>query len=205
MENVSLIGLPFYSLAKYRGMGLAVKALRELGIANIVKEKASSFRDLGDVRLSEIEADSGPPNLRNFPQYLDDTDSVLRASSQVDSDDFVFCLGGECTFIAGTLAGFKTKFKGKPGILWMDAHGDFNTPETTISGFIGGMCLASACGRGPKLSADIESARPLMDEENVVHLVSRALDPLEEKAMRSSPMKLYPASEAHRAGIAKVA
>ncbi len=205
MENVSLIGLPFYSLAKYRGMGLAVKALRELGIADIVKRQASALRDLGDVPLSEIEADTGLPNLKNFPQYLRDTDTVFRASSQVNSDDFVFCLGGECTFIAGTLAGFKTKFKGKPGILWMDAHGDFNTPETTISGFIGGMCLASACGRGPKLSAEIESARPLMGEENVVHLASRALDPLEEKTMRSSPMKLYPASDAHRAGIAKVA
>lgn len=205
MENVSLIGLPFYSLAKYRGMGLAVKALRELGIAEVVKRQASAFRDLGDVPLSEIEADSGPANLRNFPQYLRDTDTVLRASSQVGSDDFVFCLGGECTFIAGTLAGFKTKFKGKPGILWMDAHGDFNTPETTISGFIGGMCLAFACGRGPKLSSDIESARPLLSEENVVHLANRALDPLEEKAMQSSPLRMYSAADAHRIGIAKVA
>jgi len=205
MENVSLIGLPFYSLAKYRGMGLAVKALRELGIAEVVKRQASAFRDLGDVPFSEIEADSGPANLRNFPQYLRDTDTVLRASSQVGSDDFVFCLGGECTFIAGTLAGFKTKFKGKPGILWMDAHGDFNTPETTTSGFIGGMCLAFACGRGPKLSSDIESARPLLSEENVVHLASRALDPLEEKAMQSSPLRLYSASDVHRTGIGKVA
>jgi arginase len=186
-------------------MGLAVKALRELGIAEVVKRQASVFRDLGDVTLSEIEADSGPPNLRNFPQYLKDIDTVFRASSQVGSDDFVFCLGGECTFIAGTLAGFKTKFRGNPGILWMDAHGDFNTPETTISGFIGGMCLASACGRGPKLSSDIESSRPLLSEENVVHLASRALDPLEEKAMRSSPLRMYSAADAHRIGIAKVA
>jgi len=205
MENVSLIGLPFCSLAKYHGMGLAVKALRELGIAEVVKRQASVFRDLGDVTLSEIEADSGPPNLRNFPQYLKDIDTVFRASSQVGSDDFVFCLGGECTFIAGTLAGFKTNFRGNPGILWLDAHGDFNTPETTISGFIGGMCLASACGRGPKLSSDIESSRPLLSEENVVHLASRALDPLEEKAMRSSPLRMYSTADAHRIGIAKVA
>lgn len=205
MENVSLIGLPFYSLAKYRGMGLAVNALRELGIAEVVKRQASVFGDLGDVPLSEIESDSGPTNLRNFPQYLRDTDAVLRVSTQVGSDDFVFCLGGECTFIVGTLAGFKTKFKGKPGILWMDAHGDFNTPETTTSGFIGGMCLAFACGRGPKLTDDIEGARPLLGEENVVHLASRALDPIEERAMQSSPLRLYSASDVHRTGLGKVA
>jgi len=205
MEQLSLIGLPFYSLAKYRGMGLAVKALREQGLADILKQNSENFRDLGDVTLTEIETDSGPENLRNFPQYVQDIDRVFRASSKIDPEDFVFCLGGECTFIAGILAGFKTKFKGTPGILWMDAHGDFNTPETTVSGFIGGMCLASACGRGPKLSSELESARPLMSEENVVHLASRSLDPLEEKAMRSSLLKLYTASNAHEIGVSKVA
>jgi arginase len=205
MQNVSLIGLPFYSLAKYRGMGMAVQALRRLGIADVVKRQAGVFKDLGDVELSEIEMDSGPSNLKNFPQFLQDTDSVFRAAGQVSSEDFVFCLGGECTFIPGSVAGFSTKFKGKPGILWIDAHGDFNTPETTLSGFIGGMCLAFACGRGPKLTAAIESARPLLSEDNVVHLGSRSLDPLESKAMRSSRLRLYSASDVRKIGMPTVA
>jgi len=205
MQNVSLIGLPFYSLAKYRGMGRAVEALRRLGIADIVKQQAGAFKDLGDVALSEIETDSGPSNLKNFPQFLRDTDSVFRAASQVSSEDFIFCLGGECTFIPGTVAGFSTKFKGKPGILWIDAHGDFNTPQTTVSGFIGGMCLAFACGRGPKLTAAIERIRPLLSEENVVHLGSRSLDPLESKAMRSSRLRLYSASDVRKIGMPTVA
>jgi len=205
MKTVSMIGFPFYSLAKYRGMGMAVDALRNLGIADVVKKQASAFKDLGDVPLSELENDSGPSNLKNFPQFLGDTDRVFQAASEIGSEDFVFCLGGECTFILGSIAGFKTKFKGKPGILWMDAHGDFNTPETTISGFIGGMCLAFTCGRGPKLTAAIETFRPLLNEENVVHLGSRSLDPLESKAMKSSPLRLYSAFDAHKIGIPKVA
>jgi arginase len=205
MQNVSLIGLPFYSLAKYRGMGRAVEALRRLGIADILKQHAGAFKDFGDVTLSEIETDSGPSNLKNFPQFLQDTESVFRAASQVNSEDFVFCLGGECTFVPGMMGGFGSKFKGKPGILWMDAHGDFNTPETTVSGFIGGMCLAFACGRGPKLTAAIESVRPLLSEENVVHLGSRSLDPLESKAMRSSSLRLYSASDMRKIGPATVA
>ena len=187
-------------------MGIAVKALREIGITDVIKRVSHSFSDLGDISLSEIYADSEPSNLRNFPQFLKDTDTVNRGvRNLVSSDDFVFCLGGECTFIAGTLAGFKDKFAGKPGILWMDAHGDFNTPETTPSGFIGGMCLALACGRGPKLSWEIEGSRPLISEENVVHLGSRALDPLEAKAMEASPLKLIPASKVHQEGVSKVA
>jgi arginase len=205
MKRVSMIGLPFYSLAEYRGMGMAVKALRTLGIADIIKQQVSAFADLGDVRLSQIETDSGPPNLKNFPQFLRDTDAVFRATDRVSSDDFVFCLGGECTFVPGTMAGFKTKFPGKPGMLWMDAHGDFNTPETTASGFIGGMSLAFACGRGPRLTTDLERTRPSLGEENVVHLGSRSLDHLESEAMAASPLRLYSASEAHRLGIPTVA
>lgn len=205
MEKLTLIGLPFYSLSKYRGMGEAVKVLRSLGIVEVLKKSSESFDDLGDCRLSHIDSDSGPSNLRNFPQFLTDTDAVLEMAGKVESDDFIFCLGGECTFIAGTLAGFKSKFKGKSGMLWMDAHGDFNTPETTVSGFIGGMCLAFACGRGPKLGDAVERARPLLEEENIVHVASRALDPLESKAMSASPLKLYSASAVSKQGVSKVA
>lgn len=205
MENVRLIGLPFYSLSKYRGMGEAVKTLRSFGIAEALKKSAASFNDLGDCRLSRIDVDSGAPNLRNFTQFLADTDTVQQMAGTVESNDFVFCLGGECTFVVGALAGFKSKFEGKPGMLWMDAHGDFNTPETTMSGFIGGMPLAFACGRGPKLSASIEKVKPILQEENVVHVGSRALDSLESKAMSASPLKLYSASAVHREGASKVA
>ena len=153
MQSVSMIGFPFYTLAKYSGIGMAVEALRGIRIADPLNQRATIFKDRGDVTLSErIETDSGPSNLRNFPRFLRDTDTALQAASEVESDDFVFCLGGECTLIVGSLAGFKTKFKGKPGVLWMDAHGDFNTPETTVSGFIGGMGLAFACGRRPKIN-----------------------------------------------------
>lgn len=205
MDNLSLIGLPFYSLSKYRGMATAVAYLRSAGIAETLRKSANHFKDMGDCHLSEITEDAGPPNLRNFPQFLHDTDIVQEMAGRVDADDFVFCLGGECTFVTGTLAGFKGRFKGTPGMLWVDAHGDFNTPETTASGFLGGMPLAFACGRGPRLTQTIEDARPILDEENVVHLGSRALDPLESNAMSSSPMKLYPTATAHKEGVPKVA
>jgi arginase len=205
MKNMSLIGLPLYTHSKYHGIGMAPEALRKLGIADVVRRYAQGFKDLGDAVLSEIEADSGPSSLRNFPQFLRDTDAVLRAASEVDPDDFVFCLGGECALIVGSIAGFETKFKGTPGVLWMDAHGDFNTPETTISGFIGGMCLALACGRGPKLTSSIENARPLLRGENVVHVGSRSLDPLESEIMKSSSLRLYSASKVHETGVLEIA
>ena len=184
---------------------MAPRSLRKLGVADVVKRHAQVFKDLGDVALSEIEADSGPSNLRNIAHFLRDTDVILRASSEVDPDDFVFCLGGECAFTVGSIAGFRARFKGTPGVLWIDAHGDFNTPETTVSGFIGGMCLAFACGRSPKLTPTIEKARPLLKEENVVHMGSRSLDPLESETMKSSSLRLYSASRVHDTGTLEIA
>ncbi len=89
----------------------------------------------------------------------------------------------------------------------MDAHGDFNTPEnpeTTPSGFIGGMCLAFTYGRGPRLSPDIEASRPLLDEERVVHVGSRALDPGEDEALLN-PVKLFSAKDVKKKGATEVA
>jgi arginase len=186
-------------------MGLAVKALRQLGLVEMLRKSSQSFSDLGDVDVPEIKTDSGPSNLKNFDSFVKSTKNTYLVSSRVPEDDFVFCLGGECGLIVGTLAGFQNSFKGRPGVLWLDAHGDFNTPETTPSGFIGGMPLAMACGRGPKLFQQIDELQPLVSEEAVVHMGSRDLDPPEAEAMKNSPMKLYPAAYMRKEGVSKCA
>lgn len=89
-------------------------------------------------------------------------------------------LAGNCNSCLGTLAGLDD-----PGIVWLDAHGDFNTPETTISGALEGMSLAIATGHcHPELRA-----KPV-PEENVVLAATRSLDPLEAARLHKSPIKL---------------
>ncbi len=206
--GLTFVGIPFYSLARYRGMGEAVGSLRNAGIVQRIESADSDVTDLGDVDCPVIERDHGPRNLQNFEEFLEGTRRVKdKLSYGIDPSTLTLCLGGECTFIVGSLAGLKTAYKGKPGIVWMDAHGDFNTPEnpeTTPSGFIGGMCLALACGRGPKLSPDIEDSRPLLDEQRVVHVGSRALDPGEDEALLNS-VKLFSAKEMRKKGAREVA
>ncbi len=205
MDNIALLGIPLYTLAKYRGMGAAVRTLRELGLPEALRKNATRFRDLGDVNLPSLEVDEGPGNTRNFQHFVRCSEAIYDAASRVSEDDLVFCLGGECGVIVGSLASFRTKFKGDPSLLWFDAHGDFNTPETTPSGFMGGMPLAFACGRGPNLTPRIDSQRPLLLERRVVHLGSRELDQAEAQAMQSSPMRMYSASKVKEQGMARVA
>jgi arginase len=97
----------------------------------------------------------------------------------------VLVLAGNCNSCLGTLAALED-----PGIIWLDAHGDFNTPETTISGALEGMSLAIATGHcHPELMA-----RPVR-EENVVLAATRSIDPLEEVRLRASAIRRIPLDE----------
>ncbi len=195
MRSISLFGVPLYTLTKNSGMGLAVQTLRNLGIDRVLRERCVDFRDCGDVTLPPLTRDDGPPKNRNSEYFLKCTDAIFDAARGIREQGKSFYLGGECGLVVGSAAGLKQQLPGKTGLLWIDAHGDFNTPETSLSGFVGGMLLAFVCGRGPRYSQKIENQRPIIGENAVVHLGGRDFDPLEAEALRSSRVKLYSPSE----------
>jgi arginase len=91
------------------------------------------------------------------------------------------------------------------GLVYMDAHGDSNTPETSPSGIIGGMDLAIATGRGPERLTGMFGHSPLLPEENVVLYGVRDLDPLEAKALAESKVKIYTREQIRLEGSEKAA
>ncbi|MGA2627528.1 MAG: arginase family protein [Candidatus Bathyarchaeia archaeon] len=197
MRSISLIGVPLYTLTKNSGIGLGVQTLRNLGIDRALRERCAEFRDCGDIALPPLSRDNGPSNNRNSEYFLKCTDVIFDASNGIREQGLSFYLGGECGLVVGSAAGLKQQIPGKPGLLWIDAHGDFNTPETSPSGFVGGMPLAFVCGRGPRFSQQIENQQPIIEENAVVHLGGRErdFDPLESEALRSSRVKVYSPSE----------
>jgi arginase len=205
MRDTSVIGIPLYTYAKNHGMGLAVRSLRDLEIIQVLKERFRNLRDFGDVSLPSLTKDEGASNLKNYGHFLASTDIIFDLTKKMTIGDIVLCLGGECGLVLGSAAGLKQKFVGNPGLLWIDAHGDFNTPETTQSGFIGGMPLAFVCGRGPKFNPEIEKLRPLIGEDSIVHVGGRDFDAKESNAIRSSKIELYSLSRFRRENIGKTA
>lgn len=100
---------------------------------------------------------------------------------------FPLVLAGNCNSSLGTLAGIEP---GALGVIWFDAHGDFNTPETTLSGFFDGMGLAMAAGRCWRaLLETIPGFHPI-PEANILHIGARDLDPEEAKLMQRSEMQV---------------
>jgi arginase len=91
------------------------------------------------------------------------------------------------------------------GMVYMDAHGDFNTPETTPSGIIGGMDVAIVAGRGSKKLAVMFGHSPLLPEENIVLYGVRDLDPFEAKALAESKVRVYTREKIKAQGAEKAA
>ncbi len=121
-----------------------------------------------------------------------------QVSSSIQDKRFPIVLAGNCSSCLGTLAGIS---ESQLGIIWFDAHGDFNTPETTLSGFFDGMGLAMATGRCWRaLLGTIPGFRPI-PEANVVHIGARDLDPDEERLLQQSEIRVIKPGENVQAAI----
>jgi arginase len=107
--------------------------------------------------------------------------------SAVNSEMFPIVLAGNCNSCLGTLAGIG---QNRLGIVWFDAHGDFNTPKTTITGFLDGMGLAMATGRcWQSLLGTIPGFHPI-PEAHVLHVGARDLDPAEARLLQGSEIEV---------------
>jgi len=200
MKEWALLGVPIYTLSSYRGMGDAPIALRKGGLA----ESLGSPLDSGDVEIPRLKKDMAEGKTRNLTHFRNAT-SLTYARTKASKQERLLILGGECSETVGVMAGLAEAYGGKPGMLWLDAHGDFNIPETSPSGYIGGMCLAFACGMAPGLDLGTGQAPPPLAGERLVHVGSRALDPPEVAAFNSSPAKLFTAQQVKKTGAADVA
>jgi arginase len=183
-----------YTIAAYEGMGLGPKAFRKARLA-----EALGAKDLGDVVLPPLKQDRVEGGVKNLQYFKECTSLIYKKIRPLDTDRLVV-VGGECSETVGALAGAAEAFGGKAGMVWMDAHGDFNTPATSPSGYIGGMCLAMACGRSPELRIKLGGNAPPIAEDRLVHIGSRALDEPEVEAFNSSPVTLFTAGQVRKSG-----
>jgi arginase len=119
---------------------------------------------------------------------------IARAVALAHSEGrFPLVLSGGCLAAVGTLAGLQATGE-DPGVLWIDAHGDFNTPESSPSGYWDGMALATVCGLSLPEIRDAVGLRPL-DVDRVLHLAGRAFDPLEIEIIHRHGLALLPPEE----------
>src|SRR5712692_2251638 len=110
-------------------MGKAPLSLRRRGLASAFGHP----EDLGDITFPPLEEDLAEGSAKNLTHFIDCTARIFERTRGLDSE-FSVLVGGECSMTPGALAGLGDSLEGKPGMLWLVVHGDFNTPETSPSG-----------------------------------------------------------------------
>ena len=172
-------------------MEKGTEALRNAGIVHAL-QRFGEVVDFGDIKVNLPAPDLSDPKLLN-PNQVEVLCRALadKVKTILDAGCLLFIVGGDDSVLMGVIEGLRRSLEPKFGMVYMDAHGDFNTPETTPSGIIGGMDVAIVAGRGPKKLAAMFGHSPLLPEENIVLYGVRDLDPLEAKALAESKVKVY--------------
>jgi arginase len=201
--RVALIGAPLDLGAGRRGVDMGPSAIRYAGIAERLAELGYETMDWGNAESPVAEAtDEGDPHARFLPQIKRTcarvADLVARALEQ---DAIPLVLGGDHSIALGTLGGLARRHGRPGGVLWVDAHGDVNRPETSPSGNVHGMVLAAALGlAGPAFESDAW-ALPAVEPSRVALVGTRDLDPGERELLQEHEIGVFTMSDVDRLGI----
>lgn len=205
-KSIALLGVPMDLGGGRRGVDMGPSAIRIADLGPAVSALGHGFEDWGNIPvLTPEDSQAADPKAR----FLDEIaaccallrDKILQVLEQ---DKFPLVVGGDHSIACGTLAGLSTHHhrRGeKVGLVWFDAHGDMNTPDTTESGNIHGMPLASILGRGPDALTRLGERFPMVDLENVAIVGVRSLDPAERELIREMGVSCFTMKDIDSHGI----
>ena len=204
--SVGLLGVPLDLGSGRRGTDRGPSALRIAGLTRRIEGLGITVQDHGYVAVAAPETrQPGDATLR-FGREIFRTCRRLRDRVRgiVDGGALPLVLGGDHSIAMGTVAGVAAHLlerKGKLGLLWIDAHADLNTPNTSPSGNVHGMPLAVILGRGGPMLLDLLAAQPMVSVENTAILGLRAVDPGEKDRIRRLGVSVYSMKDLDERGV----
>jgi len=210
MKPVHLIGVPLDLGAGRRGVDMGPSAFRIAGIGDQIAALGRAVSDKGNLATPIPETQRPTDTTKKYIREIAKVCQRLydRASKSLDEGALPVVLGGDHSLAAGSVAAsadWLRRTTSKPiGLIWVDAHGDMNTPSTTESGNVHGMPLAALLGQEPMELASIGST-PSVLPDNTVLVGGRNLDVREKEQIRASGVHVFTMKDIDRDGIARVA
>jgi len=204
IKKVRIVGVPIDLGADRRGIDMGPDALRNDGLVQKIAELGIEVEDAGNVYVPRWSmAPPENPRLKHYEDVLCACRKVRDfASGAIRDGYFPLVIGGDHSIAMGTTAALSQHYR-KIGVVWIDAHGDFNTEDTTVTGNIHGMSFATACGRGTA-SLVGQMGRTHVSEANSVLIGARDLDPRERETLKQSGVTVFTMREIDEQGMYKV-
>lgn len=197
--NVDIIGVPVDLGSNRRGVDMGPSVIRYTGLIESIRKLGINCRDLGNIhvpvpesRWSTDEQPSGHVKLR-FLKEITQVNAKLYdvVASSLNEGNMPLVIGGDHSIAAGSLLGVQRCLK-NIGVIWIDAHGDFNTEHTTLTGNLHGMSLAAATGTGVfEMTKFKDPDVNYIDPGKVVIIGARDLDRDEAELLRNSRVTVF--------------
>jgi arginase len=208
-EKIRIIGVPMDLGASRRGVDMGPSALRVAGLQSRLKQLGRHVEDIGNIDVRQPEE---RPYGEKKARYLEEIGDACKNIAEfvrkaLDEDLLPLVLGGDHSIAAGTAAGVAAHFQkeGKrAGLIWLDAHGDMNTPDSSPSGNVHGMPLASIMGYGAPELVDLMGFKPKAEPSNVVIVGARDLDAHERKIAKKSGVHVFTMRDIDERGMREV-
>ncbi|HKX48423.1 MAG TPA: arginase [Gaiellaceae bacterium] len=201
-REVAIIGATLDLGQGRRGVDMGPSAIRYAGLEERLVGLGYTVRDEGNVETAVAEATALRDERARFLPEIHDTCELIaaRVAEATRRGATPLVLGGDHSVALGTLGGLASVHDAG-GVLWIDAHSDINTPETSPSGNVHGMALAAALGlAGPGFESDAWPL-PAVDSKRVALVGTRLLDDGERRLLRDAGVRVFTMSEIDRIGI----
>ena len=201
-KPVAVIGAPLDLGQGRRGVDMGPSAIRYAGLDARLTEIGRRVQDWGNVETAVAEAaEVGEENARYLLPVLRTCERVAALVKRTaESGAVPLVLGGDHSVAMGSIGGLASAY-GTGGVLWLDAHGDLNTPETTPSGNVHGMVLAAVLGLGGPAFESAAWPLPAIDPQRVALVGVRSLDEGERERVRELGAKVFTMSDVDRLGV----
>ncbi|HEY2382624.1 MAG TPA: arginase [Terriglobia bacterium] len=209
MQKISIIGVPMDLGADRRGVDMGPSALRYADLNKKLQDLGYEVRDLGDMDVIIPETHHfGDPRAKYLKEISDACNHLANLVLEIRQEGRMpLVLGGDHSIAVGTVSGVAESFRRegkKIGLLWFDAHADFNTPEISPSGNVHGMPMAAIMGYGPMQLTQIFGFSPKIQPEHAVQIGIREVDPDERQLVKKSGIHIFTMKDIDKRGIGSV-
>jgi arginase len=206
---IHLLGVPMDLGSGRRGVDMGPSAIRIAGVAERLHELGHKVVDDGDIVIKNMEElKVGDPRARYLSEITRASALLARKVERImERGHFPLLLGGDHSIAVGTVSGiaaFAQRQGKRVGLLWVDAHGDINTPETSPSGNIHGMPVAALLGFGLKELTGVGGEAPKLAPENVALVGIRSLDTGEKQRLKETGVQVHTMADIDRHGVHKI-
>lgn len=201
-KRIDLTGVQIDCGASKVGASLGPTAIRIAGLGEGIKELGYELNDRGDIIQPREGASS--EKLRNYESVISTCKSLYEHTlKSLEEGAFPIAIGGDHSLAAGSIAATLKHYK-NVGVIWIDAHGDWNDDKITETGNMHGMSFSAVCGQGPDIMVDYGQGPVYADISKCVQIGGRDIDKEEARKMKAAGLNVFAIDTIDKLGMVEV-